>query len=54
MRREENQPQHLKAIELQKDILNIPSHVFGEYKRCKERGRQCIEQYNERVTMFHI
>jgi len=40
-RRKEMQPQHYKAAELRKDILNIPSHVFGEHKRCKERGRKC-------------
>jgi len=34
-RREENQPNHYKAVELQKDISNIPSHIFGEHKRCK-------------------
>jgi len=28
-------------MELQKDILNIPSHIFGEHKRCEERGRSC-------------
>jgi len=35
------QPQHYKAAELRKDILNIPSHVFDEHKRCKERGCKC-------------
>jgi len=24
---------------LRKDIINIPSHIFGERKRCKERDR---------------
>ncbi|XP_067203566.1 uncharacterized protein [Linepithema humile] len=43
LRREENIPHHSKATELQKDILNIPSHIFGEHKRCKERGRICEE-----------
>jgi len=42
IRRQENDSHH-SAIELQKDILNIPSHMFGEHKRCKERGRQCEE-----------
>jgi len=41
LRKEEQQPQHYKAMELRFDILNIPSHVFGEHKRCKERGRKC-------------
>ncbi|XP_077260812.1 uncharacterized protein LOC143896691 [Temnothorax americanus] len=42
-RKEEKQPCHKQGVELQKDILNIPSHVFGEHKRCKERGRTCEE-----------
>jgi len=41
LRKEAQQPQHYKATELRFDILNIPSHVFGEHKRCKERGRKC-------------
>jgi len=41
LRREERQPQHCQAMELQKDILNIPSHIFGEHKRCEARGRTC-------------
>jgi len=40
LRKEEQQPQHYKAMELRFDILNIPSHVFGEHK-CKERSRKC-------------
>ncbi|XP_067205374.1 uncharacterized protein [Linepithema humile] len=43
LRRAEKVPHHSKATELQKDILNIPSHIFGEHKRCKERGRICDE-----------
>jgi len=42
-RKEENQPNHYKAVELQKDISNIPSHIFGEHKRCKQRGRICAD-----------
>ena len=38
---EEKRPDHYKAIELQKNILNIPSHIFGKHKRCRERGRTC-------------
>ncbi|EZA52499.1 hypothetical protein X777_08632 [Ooceraea biroi] len=38
VRRRGTQAQHKKALELQKDILNIPSHIFGEHKRCRERG----------------
>lgn len=41
IRREKKQPQHCAATELQKDILNIPSHVFGEHKQCKELGGTC-------------
>ncbi|KMQ85131.1 hypothetical protein RF55_16498 [Lasius niger] len=41
LRKEEKQPDHYKAMELQKDILNIPSHIFGEHKGCKKRGRIC-------------
>ncbi|XP_029171153.1 uncharacterized protein LOC114940603 [Nylanderia fulva] len=41
LRNKQEQPHHDKARELQKDILNIPSHIFGEHKRCKERGRIC-------------
>jgi len=37
-------------MELQKGILNIPSYIFGEHKRCKERGRSCKDnrEYNEK------
>ncbi|KAL0116394.1 hypothetical protein PUN28_009782 [Cardiocondyla obscurior] len=35
LRRKESKPHHCKARVLQKDILNISSHVFGEHKRCK-------------------
>ncbi|KMQ89298.1 hypothetical protein RF55_11082 [Lasius niger] len=41
LRKKQEQPHHDKAKELQKDILNIPSHIFGEHKRCKERGHIC-------------
>jgi len=40
LRKIEQQPQHYKAMELRFDMLNIPSHVFGEHK-CKECGRKC-------------
>jgi hypothetical protein len=43
LRMKEQQPQDYKARELRLDILNIPSHVFGQHKRCKERGRKCEE-----------
>jgi len=41
LRKGEQQPQHYKATELRFDILNIPSHMFGKHKRCKERGHIC-------------
>ncbi|KMQ82941.1 hypothetical protein RF55_21408, partial [Lasius niger] len=47
LRREERQPQHYQAMELQNDILNIPSHIFGEHKRCEARGRTCKENCDE-------
>ncbi|XP_067214349.1 uncharacterized protein [Linepithema humile] len=50
-RREEKLPHHSKATELQKDILNIPSHIFGEHKRCKERGRMC-EENSEKIENY--
>jgi len=41
------QPDRKKAMELQKDILNIPSHIFGEHKWCKERSiSDCDETKN--------
>ena len=30
-----------KAEALEKDILNIPSHIFGEHEHCKEYGFNC-------------
>ena len=47
LRRKEQRPQHCKIIELQKDILNIPNHVFGEHKECEARGLMCKENGNE-------
>lgn len=38
------QPPYEKARELRKDIFNIPNHVFGEHKRCKER-RKCENDF---------
>ena len=40
--------QHNKAIELQKDILNIPNHIFGDHKQCEARGRICKDNENEK------
>jgi len=53
LRRNEIQCDQNKAKELQKDILNIPSHIFGEHKRYKERNRTC-EENREKQTMCHI
>ncbi|KAL6418944.1 hypothetical protein ACFW04_014155 [Cataglyphis niger] len=47
LRREERQPQYCQAMELQKDILNIPSHIFGEHKQYETRGRTCNENCDE-------
>lgn len=51
VRKGEMQPQHYKATELRNDILNIPSHVFGEHKRCKERDYIC-EDNGERKKNY--
>lgn len=32
-----------KVKQLRQDILNIPSHVFGEHLKCRERGYFCQE-----------
>lgn len=37
-------------MELQKDILNIPSHIFGEHKKCKERGHIC--EKNDKIKNY--
>ncbi|XP_067216432.1 uncharacterized protein [Linepithema humile] len=50
-RNEEKVPHHIKATELQKDILNIPSHIFGEHRRCEERGRIC-EENREKIQNY--
>jgi hypothetical protein len=51
VQRVESKPHHYKAMELQKDILNIPSHIFGEHKKCKERGRTC-EHNSEKIKNY--
>jgi len=51
-RKEQQTPQHCKAIELQQDILNIPSHIFGEHKRCEARGRICKENDNKNTKNY--
>lgn len=40
-RKTEDWPISEKIKNLREDILNIPSHVFGEHKRCAERGYFC-------------
>ncbi|KYM93397.1 hypothetical protein ALC62_16002, partial [Cyphomyrmex costatus] len=45
-RREEKQPQHCLATKLREDVINVPSHIFGEHKRCKEHGRICENTTN--------
>jgi putative phage-type endonuclease len=40
-RKSEDRPITEKINNLREDILNIPSHVFGEHKRCAERGYFC-------------
>ena len=47
-RKEKGMSQHNKAIELQKDILNIPNHIFGDHKQCEARGRICKDNENEK------
>lgn len=51
LRRGEKLPHHDKATELQKDILNIPSHIFGEHKGCNQRGRRC-EENREKIQNY--
>jgi len=51
LRRGEKLPHHDKATELQKDILNIPSHIFGEHKRCNQRGHRC-EENREKIQNY--
>ena len=51
----ETRPWELKIEELRKDILNIPNHIFGEHKECKERGDVCNEGDvdNAKALNFH-
>ncbi|KYN22252.1 hypothetical protein ALC57_05353 [Trachymyrmex cornetzi] len=55
-RRKEEQPQHRLATELREDIINVPSHIFGEHKQCKERGRTCenIAKTNNQNYVPHL
>ncbi|KAL6416596.1 hypothetical protein ACFW04_013324 [Cataglyphis niger] len=47
LRTNEKQPQHYQTMELQKGILNIPSHIFGEHKQCETRGYIRTENCNK-------
>lgn len=40
-RKAEDLPTSEKVENLRQDILNIPSHIFGEHKGCVERGYFC-------------
>lgn len=40
-RKAEDRPITEKIDNLRQDIINIPSHVFGEHKKCAERGYFC-------------
>lgn len=40
-RKKENVSTEARVENLRQDILNIPSHVFGEHKNCAERGYFC-------------
>jgi len=40
-------------MELRKDILNIPSHIFGEHKRCKKRDHKCEDDCVMKKTTYH-
>ncbi|KAL6418882.1 hypothetical protein ACFW04_011717 [Cataglyphis niger] len=53
LRREERQPQYCQAMELQKDILNIPSHIFGEHKQCetRENAVKYISGYSDSLLL---
>ena len=60
VRRTEEKPLHCKAAELQKDILNISSHIFCKHKRCKAHGLKCIKydnvekNYVPLLTLKHV
>lgn len=45
MRRiESDEPDDIKAAELQRDILLIPQHVFGDHTECAARGFDCTSE----------
>nr|XP_033323545.1 uncharacterized protein LOC117218921 [Megalopta genalis]XP_033323546.1 uncharacterized protein LOC117218921 [Megalopta genalis]XP_033323547.1 uncharacterized protein LOC117218921 [Megalopta genalis] len=45
-RLKENVPLDQKMNNLRKDLMNIPSHVFGEHKECRELGYFCDRAIN--------
>ncbi|XP_076381283.1 uncharacterized protein LOC143260253 [Megalopta genalis] len=45
-RSKENLPTHQRIKNLQTDLLNIPSHVFGEHKECRRLGYFCDRPEN--------
>lgn len=46
-RRKEDRPLHEQVEELRKDILNSPSHIFGEHLACEERNYFCNSSRGE-------
>ena len=44
----QNCPQKEKVKELQRDILNVVNHVYGQHKHCKSRGLNCTKRKNEK------
>ncbi|XP_077257955.1 uncharacterized protein LOC143895049 [Temnothorax americanus] len=52
-RRKKQTSQHIKVVELQEDISNIPSHIFGEHKQCEARGRQC-KKNGDKMEKNHV
>ena len=55
LRIKEAKPWEQKIDELRKDILNVPSHIFGEHKECKELGHVCNQGDvdNVKTLNFH-
>ncbi|KAL7304701.1 hypothetical protein TKK_0002942 [Trichogramma kaykai] len=38
-----NEGREYKIVELRKDILNLPNHIFGDHTKCAERSYDCSE-----------
>lgn len=45
-RKKENVTMEQKIKNLKKDILNGPSHIFGEHKFCLESSYFCQKEHN--------